>query len=312
MKSKCRILSIIVVLVSIITTIVCAIIIANKNSNEPIYATSINFVGQVKGAELLIGNQIVLNESLISVEPINCTVKPEFTIKRYNAPSDSAIVLSEPTYSVEDAGSYIVSARIKANENYYLSDSVTIKFVSSPGDTTTMYIYPYETISVFVEDSVALESLVDIVAPNSAQISFECNQNITILNNIITAITPGVGAVNIMIAYDNFIILETVNMIIKPKVIASEIGLILTVGPNQLSTYVVEITNSSYTFTINYQLLNIENQLINCWTDSKILQVVSYNAPSIVINTIECGNAILYISPVEYDNIIFEILIKIT
>lgn len=306
---RCRILSIVIIAISIISVVISIIMIANKNKDKPVYATSINFVGNLKGAEILIDNDLVLDTRLIKIEPSNCSFKPEFTIRKSGDTSEKNITTS--TYKFTEEGRYVLNCKIKAGKNYYIDDKITITTVNIPSETTSMYIIPNTTKVMYVDEVLKFDKFVKISAPTNAKLDITYTNHITMVDNNIIALNDGMAIVNLTLTYDNLSITKSFDIIVRPKTHESSIGLELTIGINAITDYVVNISNSNMNIILGYTLTNTDNQLINCWTESNIIEIEKYTPDGIVINPKSSGTAIMYISPEDYPSRVFEITINI-
>ncbi|MBQ7880278.1 MAG: hypothetical protein IJ358_00325 [Clostridia bacterium] len=309
MKIKCRILSIAVVAVAAVASIVSAVKISRKTNDRVVYADSISFCGMIGGAEIYIDNELVVDDNLITITPSDCTVTPEFTIKKSG--NSEEVEISESKYTFTSAGKYTLACKIKANENYYLKDTIALTVVDNPSTTTSMYIKQENKISLYVDDEIDLSSVAKTICPADATVEISCDENLSINNDIVTAINSGLGKIDVVLKFDNIVVCKTISIIIKPKIIENDIALRLTVGAKKIENDTIEIKHSKLSFTMAYELINIDNQFINCWVNDDVVKILNCNPMIIELLPLEIGETILYISPVGYDSIVFEIVIKI-
>ena len=309
MKNKCRILSVFVIAVCLIAAVASIIVIKNKQDKTVVYAKSINFVGLVGGAELYINNDLLIGEDLITVSPSNCTVKPQFEIKKSGDDNYQSIAAGK--YSFEKEGKYILVCKALKNKNYYVQDKITINVVDRPQTTTSMYIMSQGNTTIYEEDTIFIDDIAEIVAPSGADIDMVCSENIILNNGLVTALNAGYATVEVIIKNDNIIISKIIPIIVKSKIVASEIQLQLSVGANILTSNEIEISLSKFNYAIAYKLLKTDKQLINCWTDSNVVEVVSFNPMTIELKTITAGTATIYVSPLDYPDTIFEFVVRI-
>ena len=309
MKNKCRILSVFVVAICCMVAIASIIAIKNKRDNSQVYAQSINFVGIAGGAELYIHNDLHISKNLIMVRPSNCTVQPKFEIKKSGEDDYQSVATGK--YSFEKEGKYILVCKALKNKDYYVQDRITINVVEAPDTTTSMYIRSLGKPIIYEQDYILMNDIVEIMCPDTADVNMVCSSNISLNNGIITASEAGYATIEITLKSDNIIISKILPIIIKPKIVASDICLQLSMGTNILTNNEIEISLSKFNYSIIYELLNSDKQLINCWTDSDIVEVVSFNPMIIELKTISKGTAIIYISPLEYPDTIFEFTVKI-
>lgn len=310
MKRKCRILSIFVVTVLAAIVLVCVIKTLTKSKKEQIYAEAITFTTDISSMEVCIDNELMVDKSMVQVLPSNCTQKVEFTIMKSSVGVENVIVGNKVSFN--DIGKHILTCKIKANKDYYIKDTINITVVETPTSTTSMYIKKLTSKTLYVEDRVLLSSLVDIKCPSLAKIEPNCSEHFMYENGYITAINNGVGTIDIKVIYNNLIIFESVSFVVKPKIIESEIDLILSVDGTVVENNIIETQYSPFNLAINYQLTKTEqNQTINCWCNSSVVEVVSYNSPIIELKILTTGTATIYVSPADYPNIIFEIIVTI-
>ena len=307
--SKCRILSIFVVGILIIMTTVCGVVIFNKHNDKQIYAKSINFVFISGGIDIYIDNELIINESMVSVSPSNCTFKPEFTIKKRGEENETTI---NDKCVFNEEGKFTLSCRIKAGKNYYKYDNLIINVISEPTDDIDMYINKLTFGALYVDNQIPLSSIVEIKSPNNAYIDVQHNTLLEIDENTIKFLQDGIGMLEIYVKCDSLVIYKQILLKINPKIEDENIGLHLSIGGNDVQNNTIEIVHTIFNNTINYELINCGyNQTINCWTDSGIITIVSYDAPTIVFRSLQTGEAIIYVSPIDYSNVVFEILIVI-
>ena len=309
MKIKCRILSVFVVAICGIVAIICLTVIKNKKDKEPVYAESINFVGIVGGVELYIYNELVIDENLVKVAPKNCTFKPEFQIK--HSSDEEYVSINTGRYSFDKEGKYILSCKVPKNKSYYLKDSISITVVAIADTTTNMYIKQIGNTKLYVDDTIKLDSVVEIVKPINSSVNFECSSNISLNNGTITALSEGYASIEITIQIDDIKIRKAVPIIIKAKVIESDIKLKLSINGNVINGNNIELEKSKFDYSITYELINIDKQLINCWTDSDIIEIISYNPMTIEIKTLNVGVVNIYVSPIDYPDTVLQFLVNI-
>lgn len=308
MKIKCRILSIFATAILSIITLVSIVIIARKEDNTTIYAESINFVDSIRSAEIFIDNKLILNDSLVCIEPDNCTLKPEFVVKKYG--SNNEELITDGSYSFPSTGRYTVYCQVKSSENYYKKDNMNLTVVDTPSSTTAMYINPDESITMYNDDEIELSSIVHTHCPSVANMKVTCSEHLNVEDNIITALKEGVGTIDITLSYHNLVINQSFSVVIKPKTVESDIRLKLySTKPIE---DVITINSLECELELCYELLNVDSQQINCWTDSDIFEITSHSAPIITLNPKCSGEAILYISPIDYEDVIFEVVVRIT
>ncbi len=309
MKIKCRILSVFVVAICLVVIIASIIVIKNKKDDKQVYAESINFVGLAGGAELYIDNDLLIDEGLIIISPSNCTVKPEFAIKKSG--EDEYTSIDTGKYCFDKAGKHILVCKVLKNKNYYIQDRITINVVEMPTESTSMYIKSLINTTMYEEDNIVISDIMEMLCPPSAEVNMVCSDNITLNNGIITALDAGYARVEVTIKNDNIIISKILPIIIKPKIVESAIRLQLSMGTNIFTNNEIEISLSKFNYSIIYELINSDKQLINCWTDSNIVEVVSFNPMIIELKTISAGTATIYVSPLDFPDTIFEFVVNI-
>lgn len=308
MNKTCRILSIIVSCVLFISTVICCVIVFKRSENKNVYAKSINFNTVAGGIELYIDNDLIVDSDMLIIEPGNYTVKPQFTIKQYG--DDEETIITDNKYSFCNTGRYLLKCKIKCNADYYISDTMSIMVVERPTDNTSMYIHASDKL-IYVDDVVRIDELATIEAPNSATIDISCSHHLQINNNNVTAVADGNGHVSIIVEYNNVKISKIINITIKPKAVSSNIKLKIYYAGNTLVNNTLEITSNEYSTMLNYALTNTDSQLINCWTNDNIVRIDSFNPDTIILTPMSNGETIIYVSPLENLDIVFEIVVKV-
>ncbi len=311
MKKICRNVSIgLGVVAMIILAVSIAIIVDRSDSDKIEYAQTIKFASMIGSFEMLIDNELVIDMDLVQITPSTCSFKPTFTLKKSTEDVETAIVGNR--YSFETTGRYTLYCKIKSNKNYEIHDSININVVSNPTDDTSMYINKLPLQTFYVDEIIGLENLVEIHAPNSSVVTLSGGEYITIQDENIKALKDGVATLDVKVTYENISIAETVSFIIKPKIEDTGIDLLLSINGNVLEQNCLEIEYSPFNFAINYELTNLEhNQNITCWTDSDIVNIVSFNAPIIILQPLSMGTATIYVSPLAHPEVVFEIIVTI-
>lgn len=309
MDRKCRILSIFVIAISVMVIFVAYCIIVNKPKEEIVYANDISFCSIIGGFEMCVGNELVLNDNMVKISPSNCSFKPEFTIQKRDEDEKE---IKTDRYSFSYTGQYTLKAKVKANENYYINDTLIITVVENPISTTSVYIDKLPLQTVYVEQEILLSQLANIKYPTSSVLEVKCSEHVIYEQGKLKTIKEGAGVIEVYITYENITIMETIVFNVKAKIEDTGTQLILTANGNVVQNNSLRIEYSRFNFSINYELTNLEhNQQIMCWTNSDIVEVVSYNTPTIVLKTLSVGEAVIYVSPIDYPHIIFEIVVSI-
>lgn len=309
MNKKCRILSICVVVIAIVVAVVAIFKTFNKHEKLVVYAESVSFTTSVGGLEMCINNELLIDESIITVSPSNCSFKPEFVIKSDHFEDK---IIKTGKYSFASKGIYILECRVKCSDEFYVKDSLKITVVDSKTITTNIYIGKLSMKTIYIDDEIPLTSLVELDYPALSSVDVECSQHISYNDGKFKALYDGIATINIFVTYDYITICENVKLAIKLPISETGVDLILSVNNSILTSNQLEIDYSPFNFAINYELTNLEhNQVIDCWTDSEHISVVSFNAPSIILTPLSVGEAIVYVSPEDYPDIVFEIVISI-
>jgi hypothetical protein len=311
MKKICRNLSVCLGVVAILILAISVILIINKEkSSKIVYAQTIRFCTSIGSFEMLIDNELILDETLVEITPSDCSFKPVFSIKKSTEDDEISIVGNK--YKFETAGKYTLYCKVASGSDYYVKDSININVVSSPTQNTSMYISNLPLQTFYVEDIIDLLNIVDIKSPDLSKIMIYGSEHILIENGIIKAVKDGVATLDILLDYNHIMIMGTVSFVIKPSIQDSGVGLKLSVDGNVLTKNTLEVQHTTFYNSINYELTNLEhNQNITCWTDSDLLTVISYDAPTIIFATTGVGDAIIYVSPKAHPEIVFEIVITI-
>lgn len=315
MNKKCRILLIFVVIGLISVGVFFCLLAYNKyKSNNTIYARSINFVEGARNYEICIENSIILNKDIVTITPSNYSFDITFEIKKtYNPDKTPATTIKLDTpLKFSTTGKYRITCKAisGSEENNFITDYIYISVVANPSDTTTMYIKSKE-ITLTVNSSISLNEAVNITKPAIAETNILCNENISFSNNTLTALNVGAGIVDIKLKYYSLILYKQVAIAIKPIIEASDLSLTITYGTqlyNDNDTITIIKTNS--TINLNYIINNCDNQQINSWCDNG-LQILPSFPPSIIVKADTVGAFNLYISPKDYADIIFKVILNI-
>lgn len=310
MNKLCRNLSIWIVAVLFVIGIICGIKIFAKQKEASIYATDISFSTTVGSFEMLVDNMLIIGDDAITITPSNCSFKPRLMLQKENA-EDSIIVNNKIRF--ETSGKYTLYCIVPRNNEYNVSDSITINVVNSITEDTSVYIKKLPSQEIHVGDVLNVEDLVELKGPTSSQIIVSSSDSCAeITDGNIKAIKDGVANLEIFLTYDHITILKQILITISPKVEDSGIDLILSVNNNVLNTLVIEMEYAPYSFAINYELTNLEyNQNINCWTEGDVVEVVLYDSPIIILTPLSAGQTTVYVSPEDYPSIVFEIIVRI-
>lgn len=308
MKLKCRILSICVIVALTVAVIVGCVFIAGKN--KTIYAKSINFNTVSKSIEMYIGNNLLLNDSFVKVTPSNCAFMPEYKITKSSTKEE--LFINTKTISFTETGKHVLTCQIKRDANNYICDTLNIMVVDIPDETTSMFISKIANPILHVEDEIELSSVIEISSPENSNLVVECSQNLKYVDGKLIALGDGEATIEIFVSYDNITIKDKFNFYIKPKINVSAIDLVISMDNMVISNRQVEVDYIPLNYSINYELTQLEDeQDILCWTNDDCLQIISYNAPMIVFKPLKTGSAIVYVSPKDYADIVFEILVNI-
>ncbi len=309
MKKKCRILSIIVVIILLGAVIGLTIFIINKPNKKTTYAESIAFVSDSQGFELLISNSLIINDNMVTVTPNDCSFKPEFTIKKYNSKNEIPIVNNK--HNFETSGRYIFTCKVKKSANDYAKDTILITVVDAPTINTNMYITRVVPPEIYVEDKINISSLCECIYPANAKLDIICDEYLYYDGEYIVASKSGIGHFDVLLTYDYITIGKSFSVYIAPKLVESDIRLELNYNGFPLTSNNIEVNSAELLVSINYNLTHLINQSINCWTDSNLLQINSYDTPIIQFKPLSTGTATIYVSPVNHSHLIFEIVVTI-
>lgn len=312
MKKKCRILLIFVNIIIFAGLGVCLIGIFNKPKAKNIYASSVQFKSSFKTIELYNGNYLEISNNMVNILPSNCTYAPIFTIREYTEKEETAKIIQLGELSFNTTGRYVLTCKIPTSDKYFTKDNLVINVVDEPKESTSIYINKLQSITMYEEDKINLNTIAKVVCPQSANILVECSPHLSYSNQILTALTAGIGSFKVCVVYDSIIVYKSFNINIKPKLVESDINIILNFKNEIVVNNTIETTLSNRSLSIDYEITNLEsNQQINCYTDSNIIEILNFDTPTIVINTLQRGEAIIYVAPLAYPDAIFEIILII-
>ncbi len=316
MKRKCRILLIFVVIGLISVGVFFCLLAYNKHKsrNKAIYATSIQFIEGARNYEVCIDNSIILTKDIITTTPFNYSLDIIFEVEKVYNPNEIPpveIELDVP-FNFSTTGKYRITCKAISGpeKDNVITDYIYISVVAEPTSTTTMYIKDKQA-SITVGETLNLDKIVNIAKPAIAEMSITCNENISCANNKVTAINKGAGKLDIKLKYYNLIICDTVVINIKPIIEASDLSLSVIYGKNTYTNNdIITITKSNYSINLNYIINNCENQEVICWSDNG-LQIVSTFSSLIIVNASSIGEFNVFISPKDYPDIVFKIVLDI-
>lgn len=310
MSLKCRILSIFVVPIILSAVIAFIIYIFNKPNTENVYATSIKFTPMASTIEVYKLNELIIDSNIVEVKPSDCSFAPKFTLVKYGQDEAETIALGKLNFAT--AGKYTLTCSIPSSEKYDIEDSLIISVLDAPDENSLLYITQFDKPTIYVEDSISINSFAKIIYPKTSYVNISPTDNISVNNNIVTALKDGTGFIDITITYDNISIYYKLKLFIKPKLTENNITLTLSLKGEVIKDNTIQLEYSNFSFSLNYEISNLEtNQEISCWTTSPLIKVISFDTPVIVLKTLGVGEAIVYISPKAYPDIVFEIVLII-
>lgn len=310
MKTKSRILSISVISILLLAACIVVIVVAKSNTDKPQYATSIEFASISGSVEMYIDNKLIIHEDLVEVSPLNCTFKPEFTIKKSG--NSESVSVTAGGYVFSSSGKYTLECKVKSSKSNYIKDSIIITVVDTPSENTVMYIKSLPIGTFYIDDKLNINEIIETKHPSSAEIRITCSENIEYKDGEICAKDCGFAKVEIRLIYDGIIIVKDVELNIMPKLNKEDFEFKLSVGGSVLETNKIQVNISQFNFVINYELLYMDDeQEILCWTTGESVEIISFNAPTIIFKTLNTGETIIYVSPLDYPSVVFEILVSI-
>ncbi|MFQ6723999.1 MAG: hypothetical protein ACLRFE_01510 [Clostridia bacterium] len=316
MKRFCRILSIsfpIVFGLSLVLGVVIAIgKIVTKPKDETNYAETITFNALAGNMDLYIYNDLIVSEQMMTITPKNHDYEPEFTIRKYGDNENEATSINAGNLSFEEEGEYVLACKIKANQYGYIEDTIIINVISELEQNTKMYLGDKKSVVLYEDGEYNIEDLVNIKYPIGTSIDIKCSEHFAVNGKLITALNEGVANMEVILTYDNISICRTFLFKVNAKILPETINLILNLNDTPLKENKLEINLASPNISVNYLLTNLPmNQQINCWTDSDKVMVLPSGEPTIVLRGLKVGEAVVYVSSVEYPQLIFEILVTI-
>ena len=310
MKFKTKILSITLIMVTTLVCVACYFCAINRDrATQPIYAESIHFTDGAGGFELLMDNELILDDSLLTISPSNCSFAPEYSISKYGDKSSTNIEHTESRYKFNSVGKYIIKCKIKSGkyESSYTSTTTTINVVAEPTNSTNMYIKPTSKKSISLGDRIALSDLVNIVYPQQAELNIITSKNLDMVNGEISALTEGSASITIYLRLFNIFLCYNLNVEILPKAELTEQDIQFTLGNNVYYNGDEVCLTSSNIYSLSYELLNCSNQQTTCIANNQNLSILSQESPIILIKPIHFGKTTLYLTPIESPNTTFKI-----
>jgi len=309
MKRICRILSLIVTLICVIVTAVIVIKVLDKPKSKTVYATDINFTTPSGGIVMYINNEMIVSRSMVNIFPKDCKLEPEFQIKKHG--EEEVKTVTSTSYKFSEVGKYTLICKIQGGKDYYIDDKLTITVVDLPDESTDVYIKKLSFDSLMAGDCVDLNNMFKLCPSTNNNLRVQTSKHLRYENGKIYVEDGGYAWINISVASEGFTISKMVSLNILSKPENSESVLRLTIGDTVLETNEIEMTYSEFNFAINYELLGMTNQYIICWTESDVVEVVSFNPSTIIIKPLKSGTATIYVSPIEHPSIALEIEVTI-
>lgn len=308
MKNICRILSLIVACICFVIGAIIIVKVMDKPKSKTIYATDISFATSSGGVVMFVDNELIVSKTMINISPANCEVEPEFEIKKHG---DAEIFKISDSYVFGSAGKYTLSCKIRGGKDYYLDDKITITVVDVPDEGMDICIKELEFDPLFIGDCVRLNTMFEIFP--ETEIRVVTSEHLKYEDGNVYAKNYGSAWIKVFVTNEKFTVAQKISLNILQKPESSESLLRLTLGSTILESNQVEIGYSEFNIPLNYQLLGMNNQYINCWTEGDVLEVDEYNPPppTIFIKPLKRGTAIVYVSPVEHPTIVLEIVITI-
>ena len=312
MKSS-RILSVFVILVCVVVAIILgAIFFVVPQKPKDVHAKSINFVTKSGGFEICKSNEILVDYYIVEISPSNCTFKPEFLLKRTGEKDEDALGVALGNMTISEIGSYELICRAKSGKNSYVKDRVKIKVVDEPGENTGMYISKKNPAGIYVDDSLNIDEVIHTISPIGAQLAISTSPHFVLDGQTLVAMMEGLATVDIRLSYDGITIVDQFMYTIKPRKSESANQLILTVNGTMLDNNEVQVEYSTFNQSISYYITNLYSQEVECYTDSELISIKNrYNFTTIIFTTLGRGEAIIYVSPTDFPQLRFEILIRI-
>ena len=310
-----KIVSIIIASITAIACIACYFIAINKNKSNVTYAKSINFTNGTGGCELLIDNQLILNNSLLTIQPANCSFSPEYSVTKYGSKSTEDIKVNGDNYKFNNSGKYIVKCSIKSGEydSNYTSATMTIKVVDTPTSSTNMYIKPTGKSVIHLGETLDISTFADITYCKEASINILTNECLKYSNGNITAVKEGLGSIEIYLKLLDVYIYHKLDIQVQSKIEYNTKEIEFTLGDNIYNNNdTLNISLSTESYCLSYTLLNYVNQQIECTTDNDNISIITVDTPIIMFNTLQVGTSTLYITPYENCNITFKIYIVVS
>lgn len=313
MKGKTKILSTIMTCVTVVVSIVCYFVAINKNkSKQVVYAESVCFTNGVGGCELFIDNELILDSSLVTIVPANCSFQPEFSVVKYGSDSND-IIKTGTHYKFKSTGKYIVKCSVKSGEydTSYTSATMTVKVVDEP-TLTNMHILPTTNSAIDVGQSIDISTFANITYPDEAKISITTSQHLRYSNGNITALKGGKASVEITLKLFNIFIYHKLNIDVIGEIMPQSYDIKFTFGQDiYYNNDEIKISLSSNSYALGYQLLNFKNQQIICSTNNNNIVILISEAPFIVFQTLNAGRVTIFITPIENPSATFEVYLII-
>lgn len=302
MKIKCRILSVIGILV-VAGVSACFLKIAWKNSTSQIEvpATEIIFTSQVRSFDLYIEDKLVLNSESVKLLPEDCTQTPEFVVAKYSSQSETTRIIGN--HKFEATGKYLITARVWVNSKFCLKDYLLVTVVDKPTENTPVYVKPLNR-QVYVNERTKVGELLDIKP--DAEIEIDGTSGLLVDGDCIIGNKVGRQSVFVKAKYLDICVFYQLDIIVEERKTEQ---LILRFGDKQVDSLTFQHIEDEQMFT--YEIVNSKMQIIACSVDGAVIKVVSCNSPTIVIKTLHEGECKLKITLAGNPSIVFEVKVVV-
>lgn len=303
MKIKCRILSIIGVLILAGASAYFLKVAWDKSTSyTEVIATDMMFDTGARAFDMYINNKLVLSEDCVRLKPEDCTQSPEFFVAKYSSRDETTEV--RQNYKFEDTGKYLVTGLVQVSPTYSLKDYLLVTVVDSPTEHTPVYIQPLAR-KIYCGERTKISELLRIKCP-SGQIQISGTSGIAVDGDYVISNHSGAQSLFVQAEHLKIKVFYQLDLTVIDKLPAK---LELNYGGSRVEELTFRHTDDTEMFT--YQIVNAKLQTIICTTDSDVIRVISFDSPAILIKTLKAGECKLKITLVDDPSVVFEVKITV-
>lgn len=247
----------------------------------------------------------MIDESLITIEPSDCSFVPEFSI------SKDTYVKQDNKYAFYETGVYNITCKVRGgkDETYFKTDTLKIKVVDAMPSFMGIQVASRISYPLYVGENVDISTIANIRYPTNAELKISTTENIKYENGTISALAKGDAIIYISIVCNGIAIYDKATLKVYEPKAPELISITFEYAGNYFGDGdTITLSKSKIYRSINYQLLNADSQSIICTSSNPLVaEIISFNSPLIIINAKSIGSCLISISPEGNSNIIFSL-----